>query len=658
MNKQNIFIFLIAILLTASCTPKATRLFNKAEKQYEMAEYQTAIENYQEALAKGYKHGSVANYKIAESYRRSNRIHESESYYENAIAGNVDDEEAYFWYAFALKDNGKYENAKQQLQKYIAMGSNFDLVNRAKKELQNLQVISEIIAKKHEYTIHNIEQLNTENAEYSPFMSKGKLYFTTNRGVTEMYKATNTGFTDIWEFIFDGSAPFSGQAKALPGNINTQNAHEATAIFSRDGKTMYFSRGNTGSKKGPQDVDIYMSKLVNGEWSDPVMVPVSDPKAWDSSPALSRDGKKLYFASNREGGNGGVDIYVSTIDSTGNWGNVKNIGTPINTRGNDMFPYEDKNGIFYFSSDGHPSLGALDLFKVVKSEEGKVTIENMGKPVNSSYDDFAIYVIDSAQGYFSSNRPDGKGDDDIYEYSIYKKAIYVVKGVTVTQEKPEQLIADATVTILLNDDTVAVVKSDKDGNFTFPAEPEKEYQIKAEKEGYMVYDDLYSTVGKTVKKEDLTPGDNEIDLDLKVEMIKKKEDVVVVIPNVYYDFDKWDIRPDAAIALNDVVKFLTNNPDIKIELSSHTDERGSATYNRNLSQKRAQSAVDYIVSKGIAADRITAKGYGEDKPIIKNAQTEEEHQVNRRTEMKVTNITDPNMKVIQEGHEELIQSEQ
>jgi peptidoglycan-associated lipoprotein len=656
MSKQAIVIFFITIICVAACTPKATRLFNKAEKQFNQAEYQTAIENYKQSIAKGYKQGSVANYRIAEAFRRSNRIHEAESFYEKAVASKIDEEEAYFWYAQSLKSNGKYENARKQFQKYIAMGTNFDLVNRAKKEMQNIDVISEITKRQDQYEIKNIEQLNTAEAEYSPIISKGKLYFTTNRGVTQMHKATNTGFTDVWEFTFDGVGEFTGQGKALPEAINTTNAHEATPIFSRDGKTMYFSRGNTGNKKGSKDVDIYMAKQQGGIWGAPVLVPVSHDDSWDSSPALSADGRKLYFASNREGGNGGVDIYVSTIDSSGKWGNVKNLGSPVNTRGNDMFPYEDEKGNFYFSSDGHPSLGALDIFKVVK-KKGQVTIENLGSPVNSSFDDFALFAKDTAQGFFSSNRPNGKGDDDIYEYNIFKKANYTVQGKTVTLDSG-LVISEAYVTITkLNGDTVATVLSDKDGNFHFKAEPEQEYNVTAQREGFWAYADKYSTVGKTVSKDKLKPGINEISFDMKVEMKKKIKDEVIVIDNVYYDYDKWAIRPDAAVALNTVVKLMTDNPDINVELSSHTDERGSADYNRKLSQKRAESAVAYIISQGVANTRITAKGWGEDHPIVKNAKSEEEHQTNRRTEMKVTNITKPNLKIIRKGEENLIQSD-
>jgi peptidoglycan-associated lipoprotein len=652
--KLNLSKFFCLLVILAGCTPSAMKSYNKGMQHYKQAEYQPAIENFQQSVSKGGP--TDANYYIAEAFRRSNRMQEAEPFYAKAVENNTNQEEAYYYYGFALKAVGNYVGAAKQLSNYVKIGQNFDLVNRAKNELENLKVLNDIVEKKSYFEVKNLDKLNSPFTEYSPTFKNDKLYFTSNRDAQKMHTASGTGFTDLYEFIFDGADYFSGQARKLPEVINTEDAHEASATFSKDGKTMIFSRGNTGSRKGAQDVDIYESVLQGGVWSEPKLLPISDPDAWDSSPALSADGKTLYFASNRESSdaNGGVDIYKATKDEKGEWGNITNLGTPINTRGNELFPYEDSRGIFYFSSDGHPSLGGMDLFAVRKdSAKSKLKIENLGRPINTSYDDFAITFKDTLTGYFSSNRPNGKGDDDIYEFldkSKIKIAHYILDGliVGVTKDDKTEIPLDSARIQLVNErgDTLVALTSNASGKYTYEIEPETRYRIIGARHGYLKESNgELSTVGTKIPFEKLGPGESFIKIPYKMVLPKIEVGVTIVIDNIYYDFNKWDIRPDAALELLKIVQLLVDNPEIKIELSSHTDERGSADYNRKLSQKRAQSAVDYIISKGIEKDRITPKGYGEDKPLVKNAQTEEDHQRNRRTEFTITNVTNPNITI-------------
>ncbi|HSZ26037.1 MAG TPA: hypothetical protein VK766_09975, partial [Cytophagaceae bacterium] len=421
-------VFALAFILY-SCAPNATKYLNKGKQDFAEAEYQFAIDNFQQALSKGAS-SNDCNYYIAESYRRSNRIHESESYYKKAVDGGTNEEDAYFYHAMAMKANGNYEGATSQFKNYIKVGTNFDLINKAKAELANLKVINDIISKKSYYKVYNIDKLNTEEAEYSPYFYNEKLFFTSSRGADKMHAATNTGFTDLHEYIFDGMDKFSGQAKKLPEELNSLDAHEASCVFTDNGKTIIFSRGNNGRKKGAKDVQIYTSKIgADGKWGEAFPIEsVNDVNAWNSCPALSKDGKTLYFSSNRENGYGGADIYKSVLDANGEWGAPENMGAPINTKGSEWFPYISPEGVFYFSSDGHPTLGAMDLFKV-KVEGGKSTVENLGTPMNTSYDDFAIFYKDSTVGFFTSNRPGGKGDDDIYGFvdeSKIKFAHYIL----------------------------------------------------------------------------------------------------------------------------------------------------------------------------------------------------------------------------------------
>lgn len=645
MNRV-IYVSVLALsFIVLNCTPKATKYLNKGKQDFEEAEYQFAIENFQTALSKGAP-ANDCNYYIAESYRRSNRIHESEQYYKKAVDGGTTEEDAYFYHAMAMKSNGNYEGATSQFKNYINIGTNFDLINKAKAELANLKIINDIISKKSYYKVYNIEKLNTEEAEYSPYYYNDKLYFTSSRGADKMHAATNTGFTDLYEFIFDGTDKFSGQAKRLVDEINSVDAHDASCVFTDNGKTMIFSRGNDGSKKGAKDVQIYMSKLgEDGKWTEAVPIEsINDVNAWNSCPALSRDGKTLYFSSNRENGYGGADIYKSQLGADGNWGTPVNIGAPVNTKGNEWFPYVSPEGVFYFSSDGHPTLGAMDLFRLKTDENGKTIVENLGTPTNTSYDDFAIFYKDSTIGFFTSNRPGGKGDDDIYEFldeSKIKFAHYILDLTSVFKSNDSsETLLDNTLVKIVNEkgDTLATVSTDSVGKYRKEMDPGT-YKLVASKNGYLT--DTKDVTLSKVSNDQLKAGDN--DLVTTVKVILKKKEVTVgtqefVIHNIYYDYDKADIRPDAAIELNKLVEFLKLNPDIKIELGSHTDERGSDKYNQALSQRRAQSAVNYIISKGIAKDKLTAKGYGESKLKIKNAQNEDEHQTNRRTTFRITSV--------------------
>jgi peptidoglycan-associated lipoprotein len=647
-------VFALAFIIV-SCTPKATKYMNKGKVDFEEAEYQFAIENFQTALSKGAP-ANDCNYYIAESYRRSNRIHESEQYYKKAVDGGTTEEDAYFYHAMAMKANGNYEGATSQFKNYINIGTNFDLINKAKNELANLKVINDIISKKSYYKVYNIDKLNTEDAEYSPYYYNDKLYFTSSRGADKMHAATNTGFTDLYEYIFDGTDKFSGQARRLPDEINSVDAHEASCVFTDNGKTIIFSRGNNGSKKGAKDVQIYMSKIgADGKWTEAVPIEsINDVNAWNSCPSLSKDGKTLYFSSNRENGYGGADIYKSVLDANGVWGTPVNMGAPINTKGSEWFPYISPEGVFYFSSDGHPTLGAMDLFRI-KTIDGKQVVENLGTPTNTSYDDFAIFYKDSTVGYFTSNRPGGKGDDDIYEFldeSKIKFAHYILDLTSVFKKDSSETILDQTTVKIVNDkgETIATINTDSVGKLRKELDPGT-YKLIASKDSYLT-DEKEVTLSK-VSNAELKAGDNDIVTTAKVALMKKEvtvDGVEFLVRNIYYDYDKADIRPDAAIELNKLVEFLKNNSDITIELGSHTDARGSDKYNQTLSQRRAQSAVNYIISKGIAKDRITAKGYGESKLKIKDAQSEEEHQTNRRTTFKITGVRS-NLKIINPDEE-------
>lgn len=635
---KTIFLVFCVLLLTAcSSGKKALKL---GEKKYERGEFDPAIEAYEKAIKANHS-TAYANFMIGESYRVTNRLYLATPYYEKALQQGLKREDAYLYLAQSLKDNQRYQEAEKYLQTLLTKTENNDLTALASREMENLGVLNEIKDQIGFFDIRNVEDLNTAEAEYSPVFHDGDMYFTSARDGGKVYKATGQAFTNIYKVDMEGSKVLPNTITKLPDIINTDGVHEGSVTFSRDGRTMVFARGNSGRRKGAEDVNLFISRYRNGEWSEPVMLSISDPKSWDSTPAFSKDGRTLYFASNREGGFGGTDLYAATVDGNGRWGKVRNLGPKINTPGNEMFPFVSDDGRLYFSSTGHPGYGGLDLF-VAKNVKGDIVIQNLGASINSNKDDFGINFINPLEGYFASNRDGGKGDDDIYYFydndPNIKIVNYVLAGRTLTRNDNGEEEILGSVKVKLVDGTEKIVgqgTTGRSGRYSFKVEAGQNYYLIGEKDDYFVTRELFSTVGKTVPQEELTEPETTITFEQDLLLDRIVIDKAIVLENIYYDLDKWDIRPDAADELDKLVSFLKDNPDIKIELSSHTDDRNTEDYNQKLSQRRAESAVNYIVSRGISRNRLVARGYGKSMLIIKNAQTEEEHQVNRRTEFRV-----------------------
>ena len=653
------FYLVFLLLIIASCST-----YKKGVKSYQLGEYQVAINNLEKSLEKSSTNKARANFYIAESFRLSNRIDKAEPYYAAALEQGLQDEDAQFYYGFALKANGKYKEARQQFNKYLNNAQNQEYTKRANTELETLRSLEELLANESFYKIKHLETVNTPEAEYAPVAMNNQLYFTSSRGDGKIYKATGKTFTNLFKAdIGQAMEAVPGTVNPLDDAFNNADRAEGAISFSPDGNTMVFARGNAKGKKGGEEVNLYISYFRGGKWSEPEMMRISDPRSWDSTPAFSQNGKTLYFASNRRGGYGGVDLYSATLDARGNWGRVQNMGAVINTAGNEMFPFVSRDGRLYFSSDGHPNLGGLDLFVAVR-KAGEITIENLGVPMNSSADDFGLTYMGYDRGYFSSNRETGKGDDDIYAFlnedPNLKIVNYYLVGTTYTTDEKDQekILPNVEVRLMAdNDRQVDLVMSDNEGKFRFKLEEGVvEYVLIGEKEEYFTSRRIFPMEGKYLDKTKLTKFETDTTFETSLTLDKIVLDKAIVLENIYYDFDRAEIRTDAALELDKLVNILKDNPQIVIELSSHTDDRGEVTYNIDLSQRRAESAVAYIISKGITPRRITARGYGENRPIIPNATTEEEHQVNRRTEFKVTGIT-PEAVVVEEDEAESVEVE-
>lgn len=642
--------------------------YKDGNKKFSNGEYDLAIKGFQKALAANYE-PTETNFKIAESYRLSNRFKESIPFYKNAIDGGIANPDAQFQYAYALKTAGQYEEASNQFSQFSKNSSSpKNLQERALREVEILKIADRLRIQKMEVQIKNLP-LNTAGSEFSPTISGNELVYSSSRKDI-IYKNNGQPMLGLYKVaLAQDPGATQGTPVLFSKEIFAPDANEGSPAFSPDGKTLIFARGNTGKKKGAADVDLYLSRNINGQWSAPAPLPINDSLAWDGSPAFSRDGKTLYFASNRAGGVGGIDIYRTNMDASGRFSKPVNMGKDINTTGDDMFPYVAEGGKLYFASDGHPGLGKLDLFSATRTQ-GVITIENLGLPFNSPQDDFGlVFYKDLNKGFFSSNRDGGKGDDDIYYFygpeeedttTIAKKndpndplnpnnpnyingklktVRYFLAGKVIENDTEKEFPLDSAIVHVLPDTSETQITefvTVKDGVFgNQPVEEGRSYVLFVTRKGYISKREPFSMNGKTIPPIFLTKELTDTTYQVVIKMDKMELNKTFVLENIYYDLDKYNIRPDAALELDKLVQILKDNPTMNIELSSHTDSRASDSYNMTLSQNRAESAVKYLISRGIEEDRMTAKGYGERELIIPNAKTEEEHQKNRRTEFTI-----------------------
>jgi peptidoglycan-associated lipoprotein len=645
--KRAFKLLMITVLFLSSCNAGKMAL-KKGDKRYQRGEYDVAIDFYERAAARNVA-AAKANFHIAESYRLSNRIQQAESYYKKAIDNGYDEECQYYYYALSLKANEKYAEAQNVLENYLTRARDKEFIDLSRKEAANLQKISDILANEGHFRIRNLELINTPAAEYAPVYRNGELFFTSSRFGGKIYKATGTAFTNIYRAQTVGAVVDTTTIEPLT-HVNSPNTNDGSIAFSPDGNTMVFAKGNSGKSRGSNDVNLYISRYRRGEWSEPELMSINDPNSWDSTPAFSRDGRTLYFASNRSGGFGGTDLYSATIDARGRWGNVRNMGPRINTSGNEMFPFASDDGKLYFSSTGHPGLGNLDIF-VAYREAGDIVVENLGPSINSTADDFGFFLFDPTRGFFTSNRAGGQGDDDIYTFvnndPDLKIINYYLAGTTVTLDDNNSPEILSGVRVRLEDNNREVIDeiiTGPDGKFMFRVYAGESYTLLGDRTDFLSARNNFSMIGKEVPKEELVNLVTNKTYETSLQLDRIVIDRAIVVENIYYDLDRAEIRPDAALELDKLVQVLLDNPEITIELSAHTDSRADDNYNMDLSQRRARSAVDYIISKGISPNRIIARGYGETRLLISDEEierlpTEEAreaaHQRNRRTEFRI-----------------------
>ncbi len=632
---------LFSMLLLGSCKS----LFEKGNEQYLSGQYQYAITTFNQVLAKDSSNLSARRL-LAESYRLSNRIESSLPHYQKLVQEDPNFN-TYFFLGQSLKANQKWEEAKLAFEAAATSTSDERLQARVKQELTALPKVEGITDYYTNYQLVNYNELNSAGADYAPVISEDFLYFTSGRASSRLYPATGSGYHQLFRTRAQGLKVDAAGVELLPEFENEEGLNQAALAISPDGNTLIYARGNSTSSKDYPETMLFASYFRGAGFTQPIWMPVNEEDNWwNSTPAFSSDGAELYFASNRPGGYGGIDLYKATKLANGDFGNAVNLGPTINTAGNELFPRPTKDGKFFFASDGHPGLGKLDLFVAEKNQDGIQIVSNLGSSFNSQADDFGIFFTEYPKaGFISSNRAGGKGDDDIYFFedkTPKPKIVNVLLNVYTKEVKADgkEAILPQTRVVLYGGDKrqLGGDVSNQQGRVRFTLSPESEYSIIASRSGYFSKSFPYTTKGKTPDPATLIQEVTNISLDTTIVLDQLILEKAIVLDNIYYDLNKADIRSDAALELNKLVKILKDNPAIRIELSSHTDSRSSDEYNLTLSQQRAQAAVDYLVSQGIAADRMVAKGYGETKLLIANAQTEEEHQTNRRTEFKVIEI--------------------
>jgi peptidoglycan-associated lipoprotein len=617
---------IITFLLLSGCASyhvrQGNRLFNSLA-------YSDAIVEYQKALGK--KDFPQADIGLAESYRLTNNTQKAEEAYAKVMQLKECEPIHRLRYAQLLMRNGKYEMAKTWFDNYLKDQPNDNHAKILKASCDSIEAYKKDSAV---YTV-TTSPVNSGQTNFSPQYYKDGVVFVSDRASgsgVKTYHWTGQPFLDLYFAKMDKDKNLS-TPEPIKGEVNGLY-HDGPCAFIGD-TVMYLTRNNyirKKLKKGEADfvnLKLYKSVFKDSTWGKLEEFPYNSNDYSIGHPAITKDGKTMYFVSDMPGGSGGTDLYVTKFDN-GSWSQPVNLGTAINTPSNEMFPTIYHDTILYFSSEGHTNMGGLDIFYSINHNGLWTDAKNMKYPINSSNDDFGVILNDSAtEGYFSSNRNMGNTmQDNIYGFT---KLFFSLDGMAV--EKNTQKPISGVLVELTNETTGEKVASitGKDGTFMFLLEQNCKFSIVGSKDNYYTNTEKVSTIDKKVSEN--------MHVKLKLEMEKIVINKPIVLENIYYDLDKWEIRPDAATGLDRLVTIMKENPSIKIELGSHTDSRADDKYNMTLSQKRADAAVNYIVEHGISKDRITAKGYGESMLINKckdNVQcTEEEHQQNRRTEFKV-----------------------
>ena len=630
MKKINIlFTFIILSGFSLTAQNKDTK---KADKHFARFEFVEAAEDYAKLVEDG-KADTYVYGQLAESYYNVFNTVEAERYYAKALEGSQNPEMIYK-YSQMLKANGKYEESNQQMAKFASMRPADD---RAVAFKQNPDYLPKILEKGKKFNVQNLG-FNSQFSDFGGTFKNGKLYITSARNASRKnYGWNEQPFLDIYELTKNSDGTYQ-PAVLLDSKINTKY-HEGVVSFSPDGNTMYFSRESFFENVYEKDsiskirysvLHLFKATKSGSGWDNVEGFPLNSENYSVKNPSVSSDGKTLYFASDMPSGYGGFDIYKAAINEDGSLGEAVNLGQKVNTEGQEMFPFISDNGTLYFSSNGHLGLGGLDVFHTKEIDGKMAPIRNIGIPINGNADDFAFHIDEATgEGFVSSNREGGLGSDDIYAIKKLQPLCDVLITATVTDIKTGKPVNAAMVSLYDDQGNKVLSKvADSDGTAEFIVECGKNSELEVTMDGY-------ESRKVTIKGTE----EEEVNVTIALDPIDKiiAADRIELNP-IYFEFDKSNITSQAAFELDKLVQIMNKYPDLVISATSHTDSRGSASYNERLSDRRAKTTVQYVISKGIDKSRISGVGKGENEPKVNCGTncTEEEHQLNRRSEFLIT----------------------
>lgn len=634
--------YLLLIFLCVGFSGTAQRGIAAAQRAYEAYAFKPAQDIYERLLSRGFENASLLK-QLGNTYYFNAEYDKAVEKYAKLVSAYPEEvgPAYYFRFAQALKSAGNPVKADSMMTRFTELTKTSPDVRAAQYE-QNAEYMSQIDLNSDRFEITTFPN-NSEHTEFAPAFYNSDLLFASDRDTGNLARYRHTWNRHDFLDLYVASRMQGSLSRAKKFSQLNSRFHESTSVFTADGETVYFTRsgpemkisGKNKSKIG--QLKIYRSRWIMGAWSEPESLSINSSEYSVAHPALSPDDKTLYFASDRPGGQGASDLWMVPIRQDGSLGTPQNLGSEINTPARETFPFVTSENLLYFSSDGHPGLGGLDVFAAELpnlSHGGKIL--NVGRPVNSPQDDFTFILSDEThKGYFASNRPGGKGNDDIYEVLENRPLSFNceqrITG-TVRDKITNEVLTGATVRII-NEDNIEIgtAITDTKGQYTITRDCNQGSFVRASRDGYIATEEyLRVSSGKP----------RIIDFYLEPETVfgGYGDDLAKLfqLSTIYFDFDRWEIRPDAEIEIMKIVTAMEKYPSLKVVVNSHTDSRGPDAYNLWLSQQRAESTVQYMISQGIAPDRLIGRGYGETQLINAcsngKACSDQEHALNRRSE--------------------------